>query len=64
MDLPKTARAAAAQGWRVERTARGHWQFWPPDKTEGPCVGSGTPGDVRAIRNLLACLKRKGFHWP
>jgi hypothetical protein len=27
-------------------------------------IGSGTPSDQRAIRNLLAELRRQGMQWP
>jgi hypothetical protein len=36
----------------------------PPDATKQIVIGSGTPGDQRAIKNLLANLKRQGFIWP
>jgi hypothetical protein len=35
----------------------------PPDSTKQIVVGSGTPGDQRAIMNLLADLKCQGFIW-
>ncbi len=60
-DLEKAARE---QGWRVTRTTKGHWQFWPPDRRIPPATFAGTPSDWRAIRNLIADLRRKGFVWP
>ncbi|MHB8730522.1 MAG: type II toxin-antitoxin system HicA family toxin [bacterium] len=57
-------KAALAQGWRVDTTTRGHLRFWPLDKSLPPSISSGTPGDWRAVRNLLADLRRKGFKWP
>jgi len=38
--------------------------FVPPDPTKEIVIGSGTPSDWRARRNLLAQLKRQGFIWP
>ncbi len=64
MDIRKIEKAAREQGWRVERTKKGHWRFIPPDPNKKIVLGSGTPGDQRAIRNLLANLKREGFIWP
>lgn len=63
MDIDKLIKAAEQQGWRVDRTRRGHHRFWPTDGSD-PIIHSGTPGDVRAVRNLLARLKRHGFIWP
>jgi predicted RNA binding protein YcfA (HicA-like mRNA interferase family) len=64
MDLRDIERAAQEQGWEVGRTGKGHPRFVPPDKTKRIVVGSGTPSDWRALRNLLADLKREGFIWP
>ena len=64
MDLRKIVKAAKEQGWEVGKTKKGHWEFVPPDATKQIVIGSGTPGDQRAIKNLLAELKRQGFIWP
>lgn len=64
MDLRDIEQAAIEQGWRVERTKRGHPVFYPPDPDKGPIYGSGTPSDRRSIRNLLAKLKSAGLIWP
>lgn len=64
MDESALERAALDQGWRVERTKRGHRRFVPPDSSRRIVIGSGTPGDRRAVRNLLAQLKREGLVWP
>lgn len=64
MDLRDIEEAARDQGFGVDRTARGHPKFLPPDRTKGPVFGSGTPGDQRAIRNLLAKLRAAGLIWP
>lgn len=64
MDLRDIEEAAREQGFRVGRTKRGHSVFYPPDPQSGPVFGSGTPGDQRSLRNLLAQLRRAGFDWP
>ncbi len=64
MDLRDIEKAAREQGWTVGRTKKGHPVFYSPDKAQPPIYGSGTPGDWRAIRNLLANLKRAGLIWP
>lgn len=64
MDLRKIEQAAREQGWRVERTKKGHIRFVPPDATKPMVVAAGTPSDHRSIRNLVAQLRRSGLIWP
>ncbi len=64
MDLRDIEKAAREQGFRVERTKKGHPVFYPPDPKKNPVYGSGTPSDHRSIRNLLAELRRAGLVWP
>lgn len=64
MDIRKIEKAAREQGWEVGRTKKGHLKFVPPDPSKNIVIGSGAPSDQRAIRNLLAELKRQGFIWP
>lgn len=64
MDLCTIEKAAREQGWEVGRTKKGHLRFKPPDPTKDIVIGSGTPGDQRAVKNLLAQMKRQGFIWP
>jgi hypothetical protein len=64
MDLRNLERAAREQGWRTEKTTRGHLRWIPPDREKPIVIGSGTPGDRRAINNFLAQLRRSGFIWP
>ncbi len=54
---------AQRQGWRAERTQRGHWQLFAPD---GRTIVTlpGTPSDWRAFRNTIAQMRRAGFRWP
>ena len=51
------------QGFDVRTTARGHAQVRNA-VGEIVAVFSGTPGDVRALRNGIAALRRAGFVWP
>ena len=62
MDLEKIVRAARNQGWEVGHTEKGHWRFTNPEGAT--YVSSGTPGDVRSVRNTLAGLVRLGLEWP
>lgn len=55
--------AAVTQGWRVDKTNKGHWRFIPPGPGE-IIITSGTPSDKRAVHNCLARLKRAGFSTP
>jgi hypothetical protein len=64
MDLPDIEKAARDQGWRVERTRKGHPVFYPPDPSRHPIVTSGTPGDQRSLRNVLSELRAAGLIWP
>jgi len=64
MNLRDIEKAAKEQGWEVGRTKKGHPRFVPPDPTKEIVIGSGTPSDWRALKNLLAQLKRQGFIWP
>jgi hypothetical protein len=64
MELRDLEKAARRQGWKVDRTTKGHPRFTPKDPTIQAEVFSGTPSDWRAIHNFLAALKRKGFLWP
>jgi len=64
MDLRDVVKAAEEQGFRVERTSKGHWKFFPPDPAKPAEFFSGTPSDQRAIKNLIAKLRRAGLIWP
>ena len=59
-DLDKLIAQARRAGWRVEKTARGHWKFYSPDGKHA-VVASGTPSDRRSMANLRAQLKRAGY---
>jgi predicted RNA binding protein YcfA (HicA-like mRNA interferase family) len=64
MDLRDIEKAARDQGWRVERTKKGHPVFYPPNPARRPIVGSGTPSDQRSLNNVLSELKASGLIWP
>jgi hypothetical protein len=64
MNEKELEQAAQEQGWQTGRTRRGHLRWVPPDPTKPIVVGSGTPGDHRAMKNFLAQLRRSGFIWP
>ena len=53
--------AAKTQGWRIERTSKGHWQFIPPVKGQPIVVTSGTPSDHRETKNFLSDMRRSGL---
>ena len=63
-DWKTLERQLVAQGWSVETTSGGHRKFTPPDKAFPPVFCSGTPGDVRSVRNALREFKRSGFVPP
>ena len=54
---------AKRQGFTVRTTSRGHGQVRNADG-QVVAVFSGTPGDVRALRNGIAQLRKAGFVWP
>ncbi len=59
-DMKTLVREAEAQGWTVEVTGGGHYKWTPPD-SERRIFSPTTPGDRRALKNLVAHLKRHGF---
>lgn len=61
-DTKKVIKAAEKQGFEVQITAKGHAVF----SLGGMPVAtaSGTASDHRAIKNLIAQLRRAGFQWP
>jgi predicted RNA binding protein YcfA (HicA-like mRNA interferase family) len=50
-------RAAQKAGWRVEQQRGGHTKMWCPCG-EHLVVTSSTPSEYRALRNLVAQLRR------
>jgi predicted RNA binding protein YcfA (HicA-like mRNA interferase family) len=63
MELAKVIAALEDQGWRVERTRKGHWRCYAPDGV-GIVVLAGTPSDHRSFANAVATLRRYGSQWP
>ncbi len=58
-DYPQAARAVENAGWAIGTRASGHLVFSGP---RGELViGSSTPSDHRAMKNLLADLRRNGL---
>lgn len=55
--------AALEQKWKVERTKGNHWMFKAPDGKTA-IVAGGAYGDPRAIKNLVARMRRAGFVPP
>jgi hypothetical protein len=63
-DLRNLVKLAESQGWEFGRTNSGHVKFCSPYTTEAPVFYSGTPGDHRAQKNLVAKLRRAGLEIP
>lgn len=61
-ELKEIVRAARGQGWRVEKTKKGHLMFYAPDRVN-KVLAAGTPGGGRAMQNLVAKLRGYGFVW-
>ncbi len=58
--LREIAKVAHEQGWTCAKTRNNHIKFRAPS---GETVfTSSTPGDVRAVHNLTAMLRRKGLN--
>lgn len=52
--------AVRAAGWRIRTVRHGRWCL-PTDRSVQPVWLAGTPGDVRAVRNFRAALRRAGL---
>jgi predicted RNA binding protein YcfA (HicA-like mRNA interferase family) len=51
---------AKKQGWSIGKTRNGHLKLRPPNKNI-VIIGPSTPSDWRAVKNLIAHMKRNGF---
>lgn len=60
-DIRKLLKSLEAQGWRVERTKKGHYVAYAPDGV-GRVTIPGTPSDHRSMKNTLADLRRHGYN--
>jgi hypothetical protein len=58
-EFKELVRKLEAQGWEFRQGSK-HLVAYPADKSFGPIVITGTPGDVRSLRNLKAQLRRAG----
>jgi hypothetical protein len=38
--------------------------LYPPDVTQSSVAIHGTPSDVRAFKNIISEMRRRGFRWP
>lgn len=55
-DIRRILGVAELLGFTASRTSKGHWKF---ERAGVPAVFfSGTPGDVRAVKNGIAKLRR------
>lgn len=61
MSLPAILEAARAQQWRIEASRGGHLKCFPPDPRAAIVTVAGTPSDHRALRNILAMMRRSGL---
>lgn len=61
-ELREILREAERQGWRVVRGSK-HFKLYAPD---GKTIVTAptTPSDWRAIRDVIARMRRAGFRWP
>ncbi|BBY54030.1 hypothetical protein H7J07_05335 [Mycobacterium koreense] len=61
-DIKATVIAARKAGWTVEQSKRNsHWKFLSPNRSVKPIFTSSSTGDVRAVKNLHAELRRAGL---
>lgn len=61
-ELKEIQREAEKQGWKVERSKKGHLIFYAPDGVNR-VVAAGTGGRGRGTNNLISQLRRRGFRW-
>ena len=62
-DFRKILDAAKLQGWKTEHTKKGHWKFKSPNGKDMVHT-SGSPSDMRAIKNFVARLRQRGLNIP
>ncbi len=61
-DFAKLIKELEANGYRVRRTSKGHYQVLKGNRSI--TYFAGTPSDRRSWDNSMAPLKRDGFQWP
>jgi hypothetical protein len=57
-------RLAKVNGWDVSLTAKGHYRFVSPDKSQPIIHLSGTPSDARSYLCGVSQLRRHGLPVP
>jgi len=62
--MKQVTNLAREKGWVVQMTARGHYQFISPDKSQPIIHLSGTPSDPKTLICGLAQLRRHGLPIP
>lgn len=62
--MTDVVRLAERNGWRVERTKKGHFKFVSPDKSQPIIHLSGTPSDPRTFICGMSQLRRHGLPVP
>ena len=61
MRLEDLFREARKQGFRIERTTRGHWKVFPPDAEADSFTVSPHP---EVLKKTLSVFERAGFVAP
>lgn len=61
-DIDRIRKALIAQGWRLDDSGK-HTKAYAPDGQTLVTMPK-TPSDPRAIKNLIAQLRKGGFIWP
>lgn len=51
-------RALLRDGFTASKTNGGHWRFEHPNMV-GPVFAPSTPSDHRAVKNMMALIRRK-----
>ena len=60
-EIMRIVDALREANWRCEIGGSGHWKAFPPDPSLGMEVLGNTVSDWRAIENIKARLRKKGF---
>lgn len=54
-------KVARVRNWKIDWTKGSHLRFVPPDPNAEIVIHSGSSGDRRAVKNLIAQLRRSGL---
>lgn len=63
-DFRRILKTAKSAGWQTVLTGNSHWKFVPPHPGTPPIFFSGSPSDIRSIKNFVARLRRCGLKLP